>query len=164
MMNIDELITEYQKQLKEGKIQLAYKGIMEFMSGLRSYINDKYDDLSVGSLYFGYMDMSYFAITNTILRSKNLKIAVVYLHQDNCFELWLSATNKRLQASYINDFKKLDLKRYKLSKSMPHVDSIIEDRLLVNPKFDDQLGLKQEVSTSLIAFISDISAMLDQVK
>ena len=160
MKDLNEYVIAYQKQLQEGKIQIAYKGIMSFMGNLKSYLSDMHSDYLVGALYFGYMDMTYFAISTDKLKNKQLKIAVVYLHQENCFELWLSATNKKIQAQYIDKLKDKDLKGYKLSVSEPGIDSIIESRIIDHPNFNEQANLKVELDKLTQKFIKDIMDMM----
>ncbi len=92
---LDRLVREYTVQLGKGRIQRAYKGILSFLSGLGAYLKDKYPDHSLSALYPGYMDMSYFAFTPPYLRDKRLKIAVVYLHEDNRIEAWLGGVNRK---------------------------------------------------------------------
>lgn len=83
MSNLQEHMLEYHSQLKNGKIQLAYKGLMEYLSALRSDFARRYPQFELpGALYFGYMDMSYFAIVPPQLKPHKLKIAVVFLHQE----------------------------------------------------------------------------------
>lgn len=160
MKDLNEYVIAYQKQLQEGKIQIAYKGIMSFMGNLKSYLSDMHSDYLVGALYFGYMDMTYFAVTTTELKDKQLKIAVVYLHQENCFELWLSATNKKIQAQYIDKLKDKDLKGYQLSVSQPGIDSIIESRIIDHPNFNELINLKVELDKLTQKFIEDINEMI----
>ena len=160
MKDLNEYVIAYQKQLQEGKIQIAYKGIMSFMGNLKSYLSDMHSDYLVGALYFGYMDMTYFAVTTTELKDKQLKIAVVYLHQKNCFELWLSATNKKIQAQYIDKLKDKDLKGYQLSVSQPGIDSIIESRIIDHPNFNELTNLKVELDKLTQKFIEDINEMI----
>lgn len=160
MKDLNEYVIAYQKQLQEGKIQIAYKGIMSFMGNLKSYLSEMHSDYLVGALYFGYMDMTYFAITTTELKDKQLKIAVVYLHQENCFELWLSATNKKIQAQYIDKLKDKDLKGYQLSVSQPGIDSIIESRIIDHPNFNESISLKVELDKLTQKFIEDVKEMI----
>ena len=160
MKDLNECVIAYQKQLQEGKIQIAYKGIMSFMGKLKSYLSEMHSDYLVGALYFGYMDMTYFAITTTELKDKQLKIAVVYLHQENCFELWLSATNKKIQAQYIDKLKDKDLKGYQLSVSQPGIDSIIESRIIDHPNFNESISLKVELDKLTQKFIEDVKEMI----
>jgi len=74
--SFQESIIEYKKQLKIGHIQIAYKGLIEYIMGFRSYLNNKYPDYFVsGNIYFGYMDMTYFSFTPDSLKRLKLLIS-----------------------------------------------------------------------------------------
>ena len=62
MDSLDKQIQEYRTQLRKGHIQKAYKGIMTFMSDLKTHLEKSSPDYVVSSLYFGYLDMTYFAL------------------------------------------------------------------------------------------------------
>ena len=94
MQSLNDFVKEYTKQLKKGQIQKAYKGIMKFMSGLKNNMGSNHPEYAASALYFGYMDMTYFAFTPMELKSRNLKIAVVYLHEQNRFEVLLGGSNR----------------------------------------------------------------------
>lgn len=70
---------------------------MKFISGLKNYMENNYPEYASSALYFGYMDMTYFAFTPLELKKKNLKVAVVYLHEQNKFEAWLGGGNRKIQ-------------------------------------------------------------------
>ena len=53
-MGLNDDIREYKVQLSKGHIQRAYKGIMAFMSDLKSHLEGRYPDYSASALYFGY--------------------------------------------------------------------------------------------------------------
>jgi len=89
MDSLNEQIQEYKIQLSRGYIQKAYKGIITFMSDLKTYLEKSYLDYMVSSLYFGYMDMTYFAFTPSDLKKRKLKLAIVFLHELGRFEVWL---------------------------------------------------------------------------
>jgi hypothetical protein len=125
MNSLNNHIQEYNTQLSKGQIQKAYKGIMTFMSGLIKYLRSRYPDHTTSAFYFGYMDMTYFAFTPSNLKSKKLKIAIVYLHEEGRFEVWLGGSNKKIQAEYINLMRCKNIGKYKLSQVLPGVDSII---------------------------------------
>ncbi len=57
------------------------------MSGLSTYLKNRYPDYTAGALYFGYMDMMYFAFTPSDLKKMKLQIAIVYLHEEGRFEV-----------------------------------------------------------------------------
>ena len=62
MKPFHEYMNEYKKQLKKGDIKEAYKGLMEYIMDLRVFFKKKYPDYFVsGSIYYGYMDMTYFS-------------------------------------------------------------------------------------------------------
>lgn len=162
MESINESIKEYAAQLSKGRIQKAYKGIMTFMSELRSYLESKYPDYTAGSLYFGYMDMTYFAFTPADLKNKKLKIAVVYLHEKGAFEVWLAGNNREIQAEYIASMSSANIGKYKLSQLIPGVDSIIETTLVEKPDFDNPDELKKQIEKKTMEFIKDITSILDE--
>ncbi|WP_320164220.1 DUF7000 family protein [uncultured Trichococcus sp.] len=162
MESINEYIKEYTAQLSKGRIQKAYRGIMTFMSALRSYLESRYPDYTVGSLYFGYMDMTYFAFTPADLKNKKLKIAVVYLHEKGVFEVWLAGNNRKIQAEYIALMSSENIGIYKLSQVIPGVDSIIESTLVEKPDFDHPEELKKQIEKKTMAFVKDIISVLDK--
>ena len=45
MEEFHEYVDEYKQQLKKGHIQKAYKGIMEYIMGLKSYLKNKYSTI-----------------------------------------------------------------------------------------------------------------------
>jgi hypothetical protein len=161
--SLNEQVKEYTDQLKKGQIQKAYKGIMTFMSGLKTFLENKYPEYSASALYFGYMDMTYFAFTPMELRTRNLKVAVVYLHEQNRFEVWLSAVNKKIQAEYIERFKKEDIGDYKLSQTLPGIDSVIEVQIVDLPDFDQAEELRLEIERKVIDFTENIAQKLKQI-
>jgi hypothetical protein len=162
MGSLNDHIREYRLQLKEGRIQTAYKGIMTFMSGLKSHLEKDYPDYSTSGLYFGYMDMTYFAFTPDFLKEKRLKIALVYLHEQGKFEAWLGGTNRKIQAEYINRLSQINLGEYQLSRVHPGVDSIIESVIVEQPNFDQPQALRDQIEEKTIIFINDMRSILDQ--
>lgn len=164
MESINECIKEYATQLSKGQIQKAYKGIMTFMAELRAYLESGYPDYTAGSLYFGYMDMTYFAFTPANLKNKKLKIAVVYLHEKGVFEVWLAGNNRKIQAEYIELMSSGNIGKYKLSQVIPGVDSIIESTLVEKPDFDHPEELKKQIEKKTMEFIKDITSILDELQ
>lgn len=164
MGSINEYIMEYTAQLRKGQIQKAYNGIMTFMSELRSYLASRYPDYTAGSLYFGHMDMTYFAFTPPDLKNKKLKIAVVYLHEKGVFEVWLAGNNRKIQAEYIALMSRENIGEYKLSQVNPGVDSIIESILVEKPDFDHPEALKQQIEKMTMEFVKDILSILYESK
>lgn len=160
MGSINDDIREYKNQLGKGYIQRAYKVIMTFMSDLKAYLESRYPDYSSSALYFGYMDMTYFAFTPVELRDRKLKIAIVFLHEECRFEVWLAGNNRKIQADYIEILKKKNIGGYTLSNVSPGVDSIIESAITQQPDFEKADELKHIIEVKIIDFVKDIKSML----
>lgn len=162
MQTLNESVREYTAQLQLGQIQKAYKGIMTFMSGLKTYLEGQHPDFSATGLYFGYMDMTYFAFTPPELKQRSVKIAIVYLHEKNRFEVWLGGANRRVQAETIELLKGKDIDGLVLSEVKPGVDSIIEMQLVQKPDFDHSQELMLAIESKMIEFTRKIREILTQ--
>lgn len=159
MKSNENYIKYYIDEVKKGKIQKGYKEIINSISFIKRTLENNYPDYINSSLYLGYMDMTYFSLTPKQLKDKKLKIAIVYLHQENRFEIWLSGLNKNIQKKYIENIKNMNISDYKLSNGGPGVDSIIEYILDNNPNFyDDKLIVV--IETKVQKFIDDITRLI----
>ena len=156
MESFHESMNEYRKQLAKGSIQVAYRGLMDYLQALRAHIQKRHPEFSVpGSLYFGYMDMSYFSIVPDSLKSRSLKIAVVFLHEAFRFEIWLAAANKSVQAEYLKKIKDSGWDKYRIVPSVQGYDSIIEHILVTEPDFSDLAALTTRIDQGIMEFIKD---------
>lgn len=154
-------MTEYHTQLEKGVIQKAYKGLLEYILGLKTYFQKKYPEYSVsGSLYEGYMDMTYFALFPEPLKQRKLKIAIVFLHEAFRFEVWLAAYNKQVQSQYWKLVGDSDWKKYHLVPSIQGADSILEHVLVDAPDFSDLDAVTQQIERGSLAFIQDVESFL----
>ena len=161
MKPLHQCMLEYRKQLEKGSIQVAYRGLMEYIMGLRSQLKNNYPDHYVsGSVYFGYMDMTYFAFTPESLKDRRLKIAIVFIHEPFMFEVWLGGMNKRVQTKYWQLFKDSAWENYRVPSTTKGVDSIIEYILVDNPDFSDLDGLTTRIEKGTLKFIEDIENYL----
>jgi hypothetical protein len=160
-MSFQDSMQEYHTQLQKGSIQKAYRMLMDYMLELRSHFAGKYKDFTVsGSLYFGFMDMTYFAATPASLKERGLKIAIVYLHEANRFEVWLAAVNKQVQSKYWQFFKDSSWSKYRLVPTVDGADSILEETLAENPDFADLPRLTGQIESGTLAFIKEVEMYL----
>jgi len=161
MKSFSDSVIEYKKQLDKGDIQIAYRGLLEYMMGLKNFFKNKYPYFSVpSSLYQGYMDMTYFALFPEDLKRRKLKIAIVLIHDKMKLEIWLSGINKQIQTKYWNILKSRDLNIYQLPKTLKGADSIIEYVLTDNPDFNDPEALTRQIESGTLKFIKDIKELL----
>jgi len=151
MDSLNDSICEYTETLKIGRIQQAYRGIMTFMYDLKNRIEQDRPELATGALYFGYMDMTYFACTPPELREQKLKIALVYLHEENRFEVWLAAANRQIQASVARQLSDKNLGRYTLVPIRPGASTIV-----TQPDFDHPEVLSQLLENEVFRFSQEM--------
>lgn len=161
MESLQQCVKEYTELVQAGRIATAYKGIMTFMTGLERFLAAQHPECNATALYFGYMDMTYFAFTPPVLAAKKLKIAIVYLHDLGLFELWLGGANRKVQAEYIDLLTSRPHDGYMLSAVSPGVDSIIESRIAERPDFDQPEELMRLLERRWTGFVEDILAMLE---
>jgi hypothetical protein len=161
MKSLQEYMIEYKKQLEKGAIQKAYQGLMEYMMSLKNHFTNKYPDYSIpGSLYYGYMDMTYFSILPKSLKDRDLKIAIVFLYDAFRFEIWLSGKNKQVLAKYWKIIKESNWDKYKIVAPEKGVDSIAEHILVDNPDFSDLEALTKKIDQESLKFIQDVEKFL----
>jgi hypothetical protein len=161
MKSLQENMVEFRKQLEKGSIQKAYQGLMEYMMSLKNHFLNKYPDYSApGSLYNGYMDMTYFSVLPKPLKDRDLKIAIVFLYDAFRFEIWLSGKNKQVLAKYWKIIKESSWDKYRIVEPGKGVDSIVEHILVDKPDFSDLDTLTKQIEQRALEFIQDIESFL----
>ena len=160
MKTLNLLINEYTYHLQQGEIQTAYKGILEFISKLRSDFIKKYPNCTIGSIYQGYMDMTYFSLITEPLKDKGLKIAIVYLHEKGAFEVWLSARNRDIAKRYESIISSNISDKINFFHDDTNQDAIIECTLTSTPNFEEQELLTDIIKKGVEKFVTNISSRL----
>ena len=161
MESFHEDMNEYKTQLEKGTIQRAYKGLMDYIRGLRTHFYKRFPDrFETGSLYYGSMDMTYFPILPISLKQKGLKIAVVFLYDSFRFEVWLAGYNKQIQEKYWKFFKECEWDKYHLVPSTKGADSILEYVVVEKPDFNNLDALTKQIEKETLKFISDVEGFL----
>lgn len=100
MQSIRKDVEEFRSQLEKGSIQKAYRALLSYMMGLRTFFQNKLAGSTVSGLYQGYMDMTYFALFPSSLKHRNLKIAIVFNYDAFGFQAWLAGGNRKVQRQY----------------------------------------------------------------
>ena len=160
-MLFHESMDEYKEQLKKGAIQKAYRGLMDYFNSLRLYFHKKYPDHSVsGSVYYGYMDMTYFSFSPESIKRRKLKIAIVFIHETFRFEVWLSATNKAIQSKYLKLITDSGWNKYHIASTTKGVDSILDHIIITNPDFSELDALTKQIESRTLEFITDVETFL----
>lgn len=106
MKPFQECMDEYRVQVERGVIKEAYRGLMEYLMGFGTHFQKEFPGYTVsGSLYPGYMDMTYFSVVPDTFRRRKLNIGTVFLHETCSFEAWLAGSNTQVQAHYWKIFQ-----------------------------------------------------------
>ena len=164
MKPFHEYMHEYRKQMAKGDIREAYKGLMDYIAELRLYFKNKYPDYIVsGSVYPGYMDMTYFSFFPESLKRRKLKVAIVFLHDTCRFEVWLAGYNKQVQTRYWKLFKESGWNTYRIPPTVKGVDSILEYIVVENPDFRDLDTLTKQIERGTLTFIRDVENFLSKL-
>jgi hypothetical protein len=162
-MSFQESMNEYRRQLQKGAIQKAYRGLMDYITGLRLHFEKKFPSYSVsGSIYFGYMDMTYFSFFPESLKRLGLKVGIVFVHPAFRFEVWLFGYNKGIQAKYWKLFRESGWNNHRVPASTRGVDYIVEDVLVENPDFGDLNALTSQIEAKTLKFIEDVQSFLSE--
>lgn len=161
MSSLQNAMHDFRSQLQKGTIQIAYKGLLDYILSLRNHFAKTHPDFSVsGTPYFGYMDMTYFSIVPENLKQRGLKIAIVFVYDTFRFEVWLAAVNKKIQTGYWHQVKESGWNKYRLVPSTQGYDSIIECDLVDKPDFGDLPALTRQIEDGVIQFMADVDAFL----
>jgi len=157
MGTLQDSMTDFRKQLQKGSIQQAYRGLMEYMMGLRTRFAKDYPQYDVsGGLYPGYMDMTYFSIFPPALKARKLKIALVFRYDHFSFEVWLSGANRGALAEYRQWFVARGWDKYRLVDEAENPDAVLEHMLAADPDFDDPEALTAQIEQGVVGFIEDV--------
>lgn len=163
MSTLQDSMQAYKKQLEDGPIREAYQGLMKYLMNLRTYFKNTYPDFYISSLYQGYMDMSFFSIYSSSLKTQKLKVAILFIHEPFRFEVWLVGSNKQVQSRYWKKIKESDWYQYPLVPSTKGVDAIIKHVLVENPDFNDFGSLTKQIENETMRFIQDVEGFLSKL-
>jgi len=164
MKSFPESMSEYKKQLSKGDIIQAHQGLMDYFRVLRSFFENEYPDYSVpGNIYYGYMDMTYFSIIPESLKTRRLKIALVFNYEAFRFEVWLAAKNKGIQTKYWQLIKHHNWNKFHVVPETTGYDSIIENVLVDDPDFSDLDQLTEQINKKTMEFITAVEDFLTKI-
>lgn len=161
MMKINsKYIKEYEYLMKTTNVQKGYQEFLTFFKGLRSSLSQRMSGYTfTGMIVENAMDYSYFQFTDTQLKSKGLKIVIVYVHKESCYEVWLSGVNRKVQSTYhaLLGSKKCT---YVLSTDPKRVDYIVKDICIDDIEYEQYDKTVERIQTRIEAFIKNVKAFI----
>lgn len=139
-----------------------YAKTLGFMKAFRMYMIRSYPvGYVIGSLYSNDTTITYFSFTPIALKEQKLKIAIVYNHPENRFEVWLAGQNKAIQKKYWTLFKESDWNTYNIPVSVEEGFSIVDSVLVEDPDFNDATALIERIELGVMAFIHEMNKVLN---
>jgi len=106
--------------------------------------------------------MTYFSLFPESLKRRNLKIAIVFIHDSFRFEVWLSGSNRAVQEKYWELLKESDWNKYHLASDPRTVDYVIDHILVGNPDFSDLDTLTAQIESGILEFIEDVEGFFSR--
>jgi hypothetical protein len=160
MDNLRESMKVFRLALQAGYLQQAYRGLIDFFSDLRKRFQTHYPEYFISSMYYGYLDMTYFAVVNAFLKERQLKIAIVFDYDSFSFEVWLSGVNREIQKKHWKLIKEMNWKEYTLCDDPTKEDHIIRKILVKEPDFSDSDMLGDQIEEGTIDFLDHVQAFM----
>ena len=151
----------FKELVQHGEIITAYQGLMHYFRDLRTHFEKRYPDISVpGNIYYGYLDMTYFALMPESLKSRKLKIALVFVYETFRFEVWLSGANRKVQEEYWKRITKSGWKQYSLTDNPSRDDFILALILEEDPDFRNLEALTLRLEHKTMDFIGQVEGYI----
>jgi hypothetical protein len=161
MENINKGLYEYGRLLRENDLRKYYKYLIEYIMGLQKHFKEKYQEYEVQkNLYQGYLDLTFFTLTTIQTKQRDLKYAIVFIHDKMQFEVWLSGKNRTIMSKYHDKFSDYDLGNYLLTADEKGMSSIVVSIIVEDPNFDNLNELTNKIDESVISFINEIEKLL----
>lgn len=154
-------VAVYTDLAAQGDIARAYRAILSALTRFKSAWEAAHPADSVGTLYQGYLDMSFVSVAPAALVDKRLKISLVFLHESGLFSLWLIAGNRAIQKSVSDSLKTIPLGPYARNHLAPGVDAIIAHDLPNPYSFDDPTVLDKMLMQAAETFTADMIAIVE---
>lgn len=163
MENFNYYVSLYKDQLQKGDIQIAYNGLVKFVTEMKTTLSKKWkDEFLFRNVFSGYMDYTYFYFSNNYLKERKLRFGFVLNQEKMQFELWLLGQNIKVQDYYWEVFK---ISRWNEDIALRPKYSTIEIILEKEPDFNnlDLLAKKldkkmQKEVFEIIEFLKSLDA------
>ncbi len=105
--------------------------------------------------------MTYFALFPPALRSRDLKLAIVFDYDAFEFELWLAARNRRVQRQYWELFRDSGWSKYRVVEPATGIDAIVEHAVGSGFELDDPEALTAKIEAATATFLVELERFLE---
>ncbi|PKQ37741.1 MAG: hypothetical protein CVT59_05570 [Actinobacteria bacterium HGW-Actinobacteria-1] len=160
-MSLRDDLTKLQNQLGEGTLQRSYGSIISYMSQARSYFMTRDGERAVSALYQGVFDMTYFALFPPALKSRGLKLAIVFDYESFTFQVWLAARNRTVQRKYWQLLHDCGWSGGRIVEPAAGVDAIVQRDVASAMELEAADALTARVEAVACELLDDLVAFLD---
>ncbi|HIT36656.1 MAG TPA: hypothetical protein IAC30_08250 [Candidatus Faecousia intestinavium] len=95
------LLESYKNLVQTTSLADSYREFVRLFRFLRAQLEKEMPDYQFqGNIVENAMDYSYFQFSDQALKSRGLKIVVVFIHKQFRFEIWLSGVNRSNQKRF----------------------------------------------------------------
>lgn len=159
-MNFDvDLLSEYKELLQTTNLRECYQEFIKLFRYIRVSLEKSMPEYKFqGNIVENGMDYSYFLFTNKNLKEKGLKMAVVFVHSNFQFEVWLSGYNRNYQSKYYDLLKGKNIP-FELTDNPTQKDYILRVTLEGSVDLSDVSFLIKEIksiSNKLLMFVETL--------
>lgn len=124
-----DLLLEYKELLQKTNLRECYQEFIKLFRYIRVSLEKSMPEYKFqGNIVENGMDYSYFSFTNHQLKEKGLKIAVIFVHRDFQFEVWLSGFSRKYQSKYYDLLKERNIP-FELTDNPAQKDYILRTTL-----------------------------------
>ena len=160
-MSLGDDLAELQSQLGKGVLQRSYGAIISSMSQLRAHFVARDGDRAVSALYQGCFDMTYFALFPPALKSRGLKLAIVFEYESFAFKVWLVARNRAVQRQYWQLLRDRGWSGHRLVEPAVGVDAIVERDVAAAAALTDLDELTSRIEAAAQGLLHEVAAFLE---
>lgn len=160
MVSLGEDLRQLQEQLGKGYVPRGYRAIVGYMSRLRGRFAERDSECSVSALYQGCFDMTYFALFPPRLKSRGLKLAIVFDYESFGFEVWLAARNRAVQKRYWELLRDSGWSKHRLVEPAVGVDAIVARFVAEAAALNEPESLSARIEEAASELLGDLERLL----
>lgn len=149
----------YRTLIQTTELQKGYQEFIKLFRFLRIELEKAMPEyIFSGHIVENNMDFAYFQMTNEQLKSMGIKIQVIFVHREFCFEIWASGYNRKIQCEYCEKLKNKPIP-FLLNDNPNRVDYILKAPINKNIDIADSSALLAEIQAKALELVEYVKRM-----
>lgn len=153
-------IEAYRAAMRDEAVPAGYRALLGFMRNLKTEISAHDPALEPGAIHVGAMDVTFIPLLPSELRSRKLKVLVMFFHSSFRFELWLSGINKTAQIMWWEKFGEQEFAAYELVDDPLAEHHFVREPVVDDAGFEDPEELTRQLVEASARFVANIEEFL----